>query len=439
MKHLILDHLKRWGLVWLAVGIFNSCILNLDKNGNSNYISFPVILWLSAFALNFDLQRGSIRVLNTLPVSARQIGRAWWIISVALPTLFLSATVGLAMLLHSAGAAGGFPMNEFVVTASAYALYFGSLFYVMIGSPPGQPQTPAAWVRAIFTTGFIIGLFFIKPDLATPQGISFWLGAAILTVIGWFRAEQMVVQRAGFRLVAAASNKKAAAYNIPPGFGGWPYLMRRVFIQSTLIGLAMMASMTLFMSFLFHGKNEAHAIVSMIQSGSTPYVFFILIFSIVPLVFQLRFLRTLPASSSTLAATLVFQPVFSVAAVGLIVTAVVGQLLGGSVILPIANSFLLLGAKAAIIVPLIAWRGLDALAYGLIFLMVISDSLISLGMTILFHLGSNAPERPLWINLAVFLLCVGMSLILTQRLLTKSSSAYRVRTMPANAWSMARR
>jgi len=438
MKRIIFDHLKRWSLAWLAIGSFNYFIL-LDKNKSINYISLPVILWLSAFALNFDLQRGSGRVLTTLPVSARQIGRAWWIISVALPTLFLAATAGLAMLFHSAGTASGFPANDFAVTAITYALYFGSLFYVLIGSPPGQPQNPAGWVRMAFTIGFIIGIILIKPDFSTPQGMLFWLVAAILSVIGWFRAEQMVLQRASFRLVAAAANKKAATHKISQGFGGLPYLMQRIFIQSTLIGLVLVGAMTLFMSFLTRGENPAQAIVSMIQGGSTPYVFFILIFSIVPIVFQLRFLRTLPASSSALAATLVFLPVFSIAAVGLIVTAVVGALLGESVILPTVNSFLLLGAKAAIIVPLIAWRGLDALAYLLIFLLVVSDSFILLGMTILFHLGSNRPERPLWIDLTVFLLCVGLSLVLTRRLLTQSSSAYRMRMLPANAGSMAQR
>ena len=99
----------------------------------------------------------------------------------------------------------------------------------------------------------------------------------------------------------------------------------------------------------------------------------------------------------------------------------------------------MLGAEAAVMVSLIVWRGLDTLTYLLIFLMVISESFIKLGMTIIFHLGSKTPERPWWINLTIFLLCAVGSLALTQRLLAKSSSAYRVRIMPANAWSMSRR
>ena len=98
----------------------------------------------------------------------------------------------------------------------------------------------------------------------------------------------------------------------------------------------------------------------------------------------------------------------------------------------------MLGAKAAGMVCLIVWRGLDATTYIFMFLMMVSGSLISLGLTLIFHLGTKAQEHPLWMYLAVFFLCVAASFAVTRRLLTKSSSAYRVRTMPASAWSMAR-
>lgn len=447
MRKIIFDHLKRLGLVWIAIGIFNFAIVFnsftlLDQGKSIDFtrgISFPILLWISAFALNFDLQRGSGRVLTTLPVTARQIGRAWWIFSVALPALFLAATSGLAMLIHFGGTANGFPLDELVVTGITYALYLGSFFYLFIGSPPGQPQNAVAWVRVVFGVGFIIGMLFVKPAFDTLQGIIFLMIATALTVAGWFRAEQMVLQRVGFKLVAKSSNKNMVQHKIPQDFGGLPYLVQRIFIQSTLIGLGLMTVMILVMAFLFQGSHRAEAVISMIQGGSTPYVFFILIFSIVPIVFQLRFLRTMPVSSSALAATLVSLPVLCVVAVGVIVAAVGGLLLGETIILPTANNFLILGAKAAVIVPLVVWRGLDVLTYILIMLMLVSDSFIKLGMTIYFHLGSNSPANPWWTSLIIFLLFIAVSFALTRRVLIKSSSAYRVRTMPTNAWSMARR
>jgi hypothetical protein len=436
MKRIILDHLRRWWLVWIAIGTFNYFI-PLDDNKGMNYISLPMLLWLSAFALNFDLQRGSGRVLTTLPVSSRRIGRAWWILSVALPTLFLATISGLAILIHSAGTANGFPVNSFVVTTTTYALYFGSVFYLLIGLSSGQPQNAVAWLRMVFVFGFMIGIYFVKPTFETPQGIFFLLAAATLTVAGWFRAERMVLQRAGFRLVAKTPNKNIGHHKIPQGFGGLPYLVQRAFIKITLILLGVIIWMNVFMSFGHLGSMNAHDFVQQIDLGITSSIFFVVMFSIVPLVFQLRFLRTLPISPSALAATFVFLPVISIVAVGAIVSTVASLMLGASVILPATDSFLMFAAKAVVIVPLIVWRGLDVLNYLFIFLLIVSGSLVSLGMTIIFHL-TKTPEYPLWVSLVIFLLCAGASFALTQRLLIKNSSAYRVRTMP-NGWSMIRR
>ena len=140
-----------------------------------------------------------------------------------------------------------------------------------------------------------------------------------------------------------------------------------------------------------------------------------------------------------LAAVLVLVPVISVVAIGGIVVWTASLTLGGAVILSIANSFLLIGTKTAVIVPLVVWRGLDAVTYFLIFLIVIADNFIELGMTMHFHLGTRNTENPVWIALTIFLVFVAVSVALTRMLLTQSSSPYRARTMPLNAWSMMRK
>jgi hypothetical protein len=167
MKRIILDHLKRWGLVWIAIGIGNCFIAGsfLDDSLAINPLSFQIVFFIGAWELNYDLMRGNGRVLTTLPVTARQIGQAWWIFSVALPSLLLTATSGLALHFHSTGAAKGFPMNELVVTAITDTLFLGSIFYLFIGSLPGRPQNAVAWVRMAFVFGFIIGMLFVKPAL----------------------------------------------------------------------------------------------------------------------------------------------------------------------------------------------------------------------------------------------------------------------------------
>jgi hypothetical protein len=464
MKRIILDHFRRWWLVLTAILIayFVFQALSIHENNSQtsdegvvatvnhtintihNIFVFQAIMFLG-FLLVWDIQRGLPRILTSMPVTTRQIGHAWWLASVAFPAIALGAIGLLAIPIFSGGTFSTTLLGNYLTDWIFSVLYLGAIFGALTFMATTRPDTFMDKTRTLLPNLLfplvIMGLFFIQLETLTlTKTILIFAAYVILSVVGWFRAERMVLQRVGFSPTAQSSNKKTTQHKIPQGLGGLPYLAQKTFIQTTLIGLAIISWMALWMSFfhLSHGQNRAQAIGSMIDIGSIPYVF-VLLFFISPVVFQLRFLRTLPISPAALAVTLVCLPVFSIAAVGMIVIAIVNLVASEAVVLHTVNGFLMLGAEAAVMVSLIVWRGLDSLTYLCIFLMVISGSLIKLGMTIIFHLGSKTPERPWWINLTIFLLCVVGSLALTQRLLAKSSSAYRVRTMPANAWSMARR
>jgi len=468
MKLIILDHLKRWRLVLVAIFITYFLILAFSTHEKNSQVSdnptvaslqdmihtvhgsfvFQAIMWLG-FLLMWDIQRGLPRVLISLPLKAKQIGRAWWLASVAFPAIALGVVSVLAILFFSTGTNIIALLQSYFMNWLLTALYLGAAFGALTFMTLKWPDTSVGRARTFLINSLfgltLFGFIFVQLGFLTPTKTTLIFAAyAVLFVLGWFRAERMVLQRASFRPAAQSSRGKPTQHKISQGFGGLPFLARRVFNQTTLFSFALFIWMTFATSFIFrnhtsHNQNLAQTIISMVNGGSIPYVFFVLVFSITPSVFQLRFLRTLPISSSNLAATFVFLPVISIATVGLIVAALASFIAGETLFLLILNSFLLLGAKAAIIVSLIVWRGLDALAYILIFLLVLSDSFISLGMTIIFHLGSNNPARPWWVNITIFLLCLAASFALTKRLLTKSSSAYRVRTMPANVWSMTRR
>jgi hypothetical protein len=464
MKLIILDHFRRWWFVLTAILIayfaFQAIAIHKDNSQTSddqtinsvnliintvhNLFIFQAVMWLG-FLLVWDIQRGLPRVLISMPMTAKQIGRALWLATVALPAIALGIVGFLAFLFFHHETSMTSLLKDYLMNWILVALYLGAMFGAQTFMRTILPDTFADRIRGIpFNLFFalpIIGWFLLQmKSLSLSQMILIYAGYIILSILGWFRAERMILQRASFRNTGQTSNKKPTQHKIPQGFGGLPYLMQNTFIQTTLIGLAIVGCMTLTMSF-FHfsnSLNRAQMITSMVNGGSTSYIF-VFIISITPMVFQLRFLRTLPIAPSTLAATLVFLPVASIAAMGLIVTVLATFVAGESVIPHTVNSFLMLGAKVAIMASVIVWRGLDAVTYFLIFLMVVSDSFITLGLTLIFHLGSKTPEHPLWISLTIFLICVVVSFALTCRLLNKSSSAYRVRTMPGNAWSMARR
>jgi len=393
----------------------------------------------------FDLQRGGVRTLTILPLTAKQIGRALWLASVLLPALALLVIGFLMFFIFSSVTNRTISLEACLTNWIISALYLGAIFVARTLMTTKMPATLIDRIRTILPNLLfafaVFGLLFMQMQTLTKtKATLIFIVYLILSVAGWFRAERIILQRTGIRFAAQSSNNKNAQYKVPQGFGGLPYLAHRIFFQTILIGLAIATWMTPWMSFFHfsHEQNHAQSIVSMIDGGSIPYVF-VLLFFISPVIFQLRVLRTLPISPSVIAATLIFLPVVSVAAVGVIVIALASFVAGEVAIPPAINGFLMLGAKAAGMVCLIVWRGLDAATYIFMFLMMISGSLISLGLTLIFHLGTKEQEHPLWMYLTVFFLCVTASFALTRRLLTKSSSAYRVRTMPASAWSMARR
>ena len=465
MKNIILDHFRRWWLVLTAILIayFAFQMFSIHENNSQtsddptvasvqhmihivhNSFVFPVIMWLG-FLLMWDIQRGLPRVLASLPVTPKNIGHAWWLASVAFPAMALGAVGVLAILIFSGGTNTTIFLENYLMSWVLAALYLGGIFGALTFMATTIPDTFIDKIHTVLPNLLfpltLMGFIFLQIEILTTTTTTLiFVAYAILSVLGWFRAERLVLKRAGFRPAAQHSQKQPTQHKIPQSFGGLPYLAQKIFVQTTLIGLAITSWMTLWMSFFHfsHGQNHSQAVVSMIVDfGSIPYVF-VLLFFISPIVFHLRFLRTLPISSSALAAILVFLPVFSIAAVGLIVTTLASFMAGEAVITPAANGFLMLGAKAAVMMSVIVWRGLDGTTYILMILLVISNSLVSLGMVLIFHPGTKAQGYPLWMYLTVFLLCVAAAFALTRRLLTKSSSAYRVRTMPANAWSMARR
>ena len=464
MKRIILDYFKRWWLVLAAIFIAyfiiqaysvrenisqpsgdSLAIVHTVINSVHNIFIFQAIMWLG-FLLIWEMQRGVPRILTSLPIPTKQISRAWWLAAVAFPASAIGVLGLLAILIFPSGTNIPVWLENYLADWSLLALYLGAMFGAQTIGAPAMTGTLFGKIRTLLSSLlFVIVLFvFIVNQLQTPtlaKLILLFSAAATLSVLGWFRAEQMVLQRAGFRMVARAANKIITQHKTPQGFGGLPYLVQRSIIMSTLISLALVAWMTFAMSFIHAspGQSHAQAIISAVNGSSTPWFFFILLFSIVPMVFQLRALRTFPIPSSTLAATLVFLPILSIAAVGMIVTALAVWLAGQAVMLQTVNSFLMIGAKVTTMVVVIVWRGLDAVTYFLAFLLIVADSFISLGATMIFHPGSSNSEQPWWIALTIFLLCTATSFSLTKKLLTTSSSTYRLRTMPANAWRMARR
>jgi len=332
------------------------------------------------------------------------------------------------MFIHFAGTANGFPMNGFVVTAMTYALYFGSLFYLLIGSPPGQPQNAVAWVRMIFVFGFMFGIYFVKLTFETPQGIIFLLVAATLTVAGWFRVEQMVSERGGFRMGVVTGARKPGQYKVPTSFGGLPYLWQRLFIRLGYMGVAIVAWL-LAMQVMMQGSlklSPKHFFDATLPAFSSFGYFFIYMFLLLPTIMQLRLLRTLPISTSKLAATLVLMPAAPIFIIGLVWAAFSGSIPENGTGFLIPSSFLTCAALTAIGAPIFVWRGLKLETYLLLMLLVMASTL----GPIFFHTAKIPPTVATLLSLGV----IAIAFEITRRLLQSSSNPYRNHPAMMNAW-----
>jgi hypothetical protein len=424
MNRIILDHLKRWWWLWLVIGIANGfstgAFLN-EKHGFDGF-SFQIVLWLGAMQLNFDLQRGISRTLTTLPLTARQIGRSWWIVSVALPALLLITTSALALMIHSSHTGKPFPLNIFATNITINILFLGAMFALFVGELPGWPQDVLGWLRRICSVGLLIVIMFSKMTSSTPLGIALYLIAFVLTVGGWFRAEQMVIQRTTFRPGIQSGKHPAGRHQAPTGFGGLAFLWQTLAIRIARMAIVVVVWFVV-MHFALHkgSKMSPQQFFAATLPALNSFGFFaIFIFLLMPVLMQLRHLRSLPISTTAIAALLTLLPAVPVLIVGMIWAAIGG---GGFETL---SGFLAYAAIMSIAAPLMVGQGLRQGAF-----IATLALLMFLGMGSIFMNG-KMPDA--FIVTAISLGTIAITFEITRRLLKSSSHAYR--PLPANmtAW-----
>ncbi|MCX6894502.1 MAG: hypothetical protein NTZ16_03145 [Verrucomicrobia bacterium] len=448
MKLLILDHLRRWWWALALFAILQSIFGWFSATGSPPPKDFSLAMLsilVGPVLLQSSLQRGVARAIVALPLTARQIARSWWLMAVGLPTvtlaLFILLGAGFSRLIHPDRI---FNEDWLVLNSLVNLMLLGSSFLLFTGFMTGPGGSRWEYARnmicSVIWGASIGGWQMISKHLFDTPTKTMWALAVgtVLTVVGWFRAERMVVQRAGFRPGVQSTQRKPGQYKAPTGFGGLPFLMHTTTLRSVLIGFLMLAMMTLWIPFvshdstrmLVHGSMRTQIISSMATTTSMPLLF-VAMFQIFPVVLQIRFLRTLPISPSVLAATLVFLPMISVGVLCLITVALAGPMAGVAVLLPVFKNFLLTVTLSAIAILLIVSRGLDILTYFLI----VFGCIVSTSLSLMLH----GAELPLWGNVTLAVVIIGTSLAVTRRVLTRSSHAYRVLANPFGAgWGAGR-
>ena len=453
MIKLVWDQVRRWWWLWLAVGVAYGCAVWFGVPDKPDWTTafFPAAMYVGLLPLSQDISRGDVlRLLRTLPVSAKQIGRAWWWASVGLPGLMLGVITRLVFVLVPAlshrtiSGAGCF---RFWLSNT---LLFGFMFFLQARGPSSLLRKDAVrrtagecrYMLLFFVSYFAVLMYFYW--LFPPQTIR-WDGliaaATGLSIASWFGTEAFArrqleilpTKAAQVRAVALAGQIAQARVEtwfkwIPgvrnnvihgvAGPGGLGLLFRTTFYRLLGPGLFLVILIGLMLHWTVPAENYDSFFTVVWRLLAVMYWFAILGFTLSGRP-QMRLLRTLPVSSARLAGVCVFTPV--AALLGFMVPGglALGLLFGEPLrfVLSLFHSGCpLLIATTTLTIPLFLWLGYNQVLSLVLFLgLVMAGGLTGL----LFQEHLSLP-----VNLALCLLLVGAAFGLTKVLVERSRRVY---------------
>jgi hypothetical protein len=431
MRRLILDHFRRWWLVLALIALLTVGLGLLMCATPGQPFAFWVLLlsmWMGAGLLGLDLRHGLVRTVLALPLTARQIGRAWWFATVAIPSF---AFAGLLCAATSSWAVCGARPVPWVAIAEASLFCFfwlGTSFTLNYGM---TNEFFGTWRERIGITwpGFLAMIMLFGSMLTAqilferPFFFIFFLTIGfIVTVSSWFRAERFVRGRAGFRMPDLQRLLPRGVCQPPTGDGGIPFLLRETVRRGFWHLLTAVALMIAFCSLPWLKSASMPGIEGMMSALMTSFVvlFLIVLTLTPPLIQQLRLCRTMPLSTTTLAAVLIAITLLPIMAVGVLGSLSAGLLWGKVAAVATLKGYALVLAPAALCVFILTQFGSGTSAHGSLYLLVIA---YSAGMPILsdhYFRGT-----PIALSIALVAICILFSFLLTRRALLHSRYAYR--------------
>ncbi|MBU6402109.1 MAG: hypothetical protein KGS61_17460 [Verrucomicrobia bacterium] len=433
MKRLVLDHFRRWAWLLTLGAILEfglGWLIAQRPDDPFEFWIFLLALWSGALLLNFDLQRGIVRVVAVLPLTARQIGRSWWVATVAVPA------VASAALLFLGGGTGHYVEPEETFPAGRLALaslfvlpWLGTTFTSIYGM--NNDVVFGNWRQRASATGFGLlssvmlfgGMLTLEHATKQPVKLAIFLGlGAVLITAGWLRAERFVLGRASFRLPALHVHFPQGQYRAPAGHGGIPFLVRTYAGRAFLVVTAMVALMALLLTWHGFAASPEAAVGQFATLSSFMSALLILFLYLLPVVRQLRYLRSLPVSSSRLALVLLGITVLPLAGLGGLVAGAAGLLSGIPAAVTVLKTYTWMLALTSLCVCLAAWRGEEIQVWVLQFVLLCVLQWAPIGWETWLQHPPHSPGQ--LGSVASGVVCVAF--LLTRLALRRSTHAYRV-------------
>jgi hypothetical protein len=438
MKLLVLNHLRRWWWALAAGAAFEFLFgfMVVYKPSDDPFgvvpiaLAFPVLM--GPLLLSLDLQRGLARYVPCMPLTAGEIGRAWWLQAVGLPAAVVSGMLFLgAGIFHLLHPHAHFPAAALGLTSVFSVLWPGASFAAFTQTT--RRTNPGWWesLRILFF-GLLWGMSLGCTWLILQDVLKNFLQTGILLVItatatgfGWLSAGQFALGRVRPQRAVPGSRGLRGQYRAPGGYGGVRYLIGNSLIRGYFIGM-MMVSIPLAMALLplvLHDRWE------LLQRGigevkwelATMMMCLTGVLQIFVISTHLRFLRTLPISASKLAAVMIGTASLPVVAVGATVAGLVALTSGPGAALMLMKAFVIALVPAALCGQTQIWRSMGlmiatiALLAAVIFLV---GRMLSVGFLLFPNVSLVSTFMLVGIGVAV-------AFLLTRRSLLLSSNAYR--------------
>ena len=435
MKRLMLDHFRRWWWV-LSLGVAFAflqgwCIAKRPETAFEFWI-FLWACWLGGMLLNIDIKRGLVRSLAVVPLTGSQIGRSWWLATVPIPAMLLTAALFMGGgTYYASHLYKVFPAARLAVASLFALLWLGVGFTANFSNIYGPMAliTRKRWnvmnmtVVSLLSTAMLFGgLTYFQDASKKPVKFAILLAAGtLLTVVGWRRAARFNLDWASYRLADLQPDSPRGQHHVSKGLGGIRFLIKLTFVGPFLTGLAMVALMALMLKFL--GKLTSESIE--VQRLVLPLMLWAGIFiQLIPIFQQMRYLRTMPLSASRMAVVLIAILILPLIALGAVVTGLTWAVWGTSLALMVLNTSIFILAPAALSGSVVVWRGGGILAYCFMGVAML------FGQAPWFMRVSGHPELSIRLTVTITVVCIALAILLTRQTLFRSSRPYRVQPAP---------
>jgi hypothetical protein len=452
MMRLMLDYFRRWWWVLALAGLFELWVGSLIANRPNDPFEFWILmgsLWAGANLLSFDFKRGALRAVAGLPLTGRQVGRAWWVATVPLPA------IGLAALLFLGAAAfcqlhpdKSLPTTQLALGSLFSLVWLGNVFPMIFGVTRGWRMGWNSLISMLSTLMLFGSMLLAQGAAKSPFKCALLLGfGGFLTLVGWLDADRLDIGRGvqfyrgrpdlpalgrhRFQLTPLELKSLPNQPQLEPGAGGIPFfIFSRVRRICSLIGA--MSALGVLLLMWRGSPMPGHAgVVVFAGTWSLMSCGFIMVFQLIPALRQLRLLRTLPISLFGLAGALMAIMLVPLIVLGAASAAVAAVALGTPAALTFLTSYAFELAPASLATFLAVWLGDGKPGYIVLIALLFGSQQVQLRLQAYLHVM----EVPLSLAAAIAAGCVLLALLLTPWALRSSRHAYRARTMSAAVFS----